>query len=98
MRVYACLLVAVYCKLYQAHALGVKPEGLLLECSVGYLESRQLKVKYTWQFTLCLLQIIDSRLPTGSTNFHHNAWWLRSLQVRVMHTGPYKRQKFSLKL
>ena len=45
-----------------------KPKGLFLECSVGYLELRRLKLKYTWQFTLCLLQIIDSRLPTGSTN------------------------------
>ena len=45
-----------------------KPEGLFLECSVGYLELRRLKLKYTWQLTLCLLQIIDGRLPTGSTN------------------------------
>jgi len=29
----------------------VKPEGLLLECSVSYLELRQLKLKYTWQLT-----------------------------------------------
>ena len=43
-------------------------EALLLECSIGYLESRWLKLKYTWQLTPCLLQIIDSRLPTGSTN------------------------------
>ena len=45
-----------------------KPKGLFLECSASYLELRQLKVKYTWQLTLCLLQIIDGRLPTGSTN------------------------------
>ena len=45
-----------------------KPEGLFLECSVGYLELRQLKFKYTWELTLCLLQIIEGRLPTGSTN------------------------------
>ena len=47
-------------------------EGLLLECSAGYLELRQLKLKHTWQLTACLLQIINGRLPTGSTNFDHN--------------------------
>ena len=43
-----------------------KPKGLFLECTVGYLELGRLKLKYTWQFTL--LQIIDGRLPTSSTN------------------------------
>ena len=47
-------------------------EGLLLECSTGYLELRQLKLKHAWQLTACLLQIINGRLPTGSTNFDHN--------------------------
>jgi len=51
----------------------VKPKGLLLECNVGYLELRRLK--YTWQLTPCLLQIIDGMLPTGSTNFDHNGGW-----------------------
>ena len=45
-----------------------KPKGLFLECSVSYLELRRLKLKYTWQLTPCLLQIIDGRLSTGSTN------------------------------
>ena len=45
-----------------------KPKGLFLEYSIGYQELRRLKLKYTRQFTLCLLQIIDGRLPTGSTN------------------------------
>ena len=49
-------------------------EGLLPECSVGYLE---LKLKYTWQLPPCLLQIIDGRLPTGSTNFNHDSGWDR---------------------
>ena len=31
----------------------VKPEGLSLECRVGYLELRRLKLKYTWQLTPC---------------------------------------------
>ena len=37
-------------------------EAWRLECSVGYLEMRWLKLKYTWQLP------IDGRLPTGSTN------------------------------
>ena len=51
-------------------------EGLLLGCSVtacvGYMELR-LKLKYTWQLIPCLpIQIIDGRLPTGSTNFDYD--------------------------
>ena len=42
--------------------------ALLLECSVGYLELRRLKLKYIWQLTPCLLQIIDAGCFTGSTN------------------------------
>ena len=64
----------------RAHALGVSVgevaiEGLLLGCSVtvGYMELR-LKLKYTWQLIPCLpVQIIDGRLPTGSTNFDYDA-------------------------
>ena len=55
------------------HSVLVGAEGLLLECSVGYVELRRLKLKYTWQLTPCLLQIIDGRLPTGSTNFDHDS-------------------------
>ena len=44
-------------------------EGLLPECSAGYLELRRLKLKYTWQLTACLLQIINGRLPTGSIRY-----------------------------
>ena len=44
----------------------MKPEGILLECSVSYLELRRLKLKYTWQLTP------SSRLRTGSTKFNHN--------------------------
>jgi len=55
-----------------------KHEGLFLECSIVYrLELRRLKLKYTWQLTPCLLQIIDGRLPTGNTNFNHNSGWGR---------------------
>ena len=39
------------------------------------------EVEVHWQLTPCLLQIIDGRLPTGSTNFDHDRQWLRSLQV-----------------
>jgi len=46
-----------------------------LECSVSYPELRWLKLKYTWQLTPCLPQIIDGRLPTGSTNFDHDSGW-----------------------
>ena len=52
------------------HLVGDR-EGLLPECSAGYLELRRLKLKHTWQLTACLLQIINGRLPTGSTNFDH---------------------------
>ena len=50
------------------HLVGDR-EGLLPECSAGKLESRRLKLKCTWQLTACLsgLQIINGRLPTGST-------------------------------
>ena len=51
-------------------------EGLLLGCSVtvlvSYMELR-LKLKYTWQLIPCLpVQIIDGRLPTGTTNFDYD--------------------------
>ena len=51
-------------------------KGLLLGCSVtvsvSYMEMR-LKLKYTWQLIPCLpVQIIDGRLPTGTTNFDYD--------------------------
>ena len=61
-------------------------EGLLPECSAGYLELRRLKLKHTWQLTACLLQIINGRLPTGSTNFDHDGRveWSHIRTVRAM--------------
>ena len=61
-------------------------EGLLPECSAGYLELRRFKLKHTWQLTACLLQIINGRLPTGSTNFDHDGRveWSRVRTVRAM--------------
>ena len=38
-------------------------EGLLLECSVGYLELRRLKLNHTWQLTACLLQSSTAGCP-----------------------------------
>ena len=38
-------------KLVHSESQWVKPEGLLLECSVGFLELRRLNLKYTWQLT-----------------------------------------------
>ena len=33
----------------------------------------RLKLEYTWELIPCLpVQIIDGRLPTGSTNFDYN--------------------------
>ena len=58
-------------KIELMHLVG-DHEGLLPECSAGYLKLRQLKLKHTWQLTACLLQIINGRLPTGSTNFDHD--------------------------
>ena len=48
------------------HMVGDR-EGLVPECSAGYLELRRLKLKHTWQLTACLLQIINGSLRTGST-------------------------------
>ena len=52
---------------------------LLPECSVGYLE-----LKHTWHLTPCLLQIINGRLPTGSTNFDHEGLSGRFRTVRAV--------------
>jgi len=57
---------------------------LVAECSVGYLELRRLKLKHTWHLTPCLLQIINGRLPTGSTNFDHNGLSGRFRTLRAM--------------
>ena len=61
------------------HLVGDR-EGLLLECSVGYLELRRLKLKHTWQVTACLLQLFNGRLPIGSTNFRPQRWLLKQLR------------------
>ena len=56
-------------KIELMHLMGDR-EGLLPESSAGYLELRRLKLKHTWQLTACLLQIINSSLPTSSTIFN----------------------------
>ena len=62
----------------RAHTLGVsvgeaRRAFARVQCDcIGYMELR-LKLKYTWQLIPCLpVQIIDSRLPTGSTNFDYD--------------------------
>ena len=64
----------------RAHALGVsvgeardrRAFARVQRDCVGYMELR-LKLKYTWQLIPCLpVQIIDGRLPTGSTNFDYD--------------------------
>ena len=67
------------------YTLRAKPKRLSLECSVGYLELRRLKLKYTWQFTLCLLQTTGGRLLTGNANQVSITMVIESLQVRAMH-------------
>ena len=67
------------------YTLRAKPKRLFLECSVGYLELRRLKLKYTWQLTLCLLQTTGGRLLTGNTNQVSITMVIESLQVRAMH-------------
>jgi len=42
-------------ELMHSKSQWVKPEGLLLECSIGYQELRWPKLKCTWQLTPCLL-------------------------------------------
>ena len=59
-------------KIELMHLVGDR-EGLLPECSAGYLKLRRLKLMHTWHLTACLLQIINGRLPTGSTNFDHDS-------------------------
>ena len=61
---------------------------LLPECSVSYLELRRLKLKHAWHLTPCLLQIINGRLPTGSTNFDHEG-------LSGCLNCTYRPQKFS---
>ena len=55
-------------KIELMHSVG-DCEGLLPECSVSYLELRQLKLKHTWHLTPCLLQIINGWLHTGQYKF-----------------------------
>ena len=61
----------------QPHALGVsvgdrRAFARVQRDCVGYMELR-LKLKYTWQLIPCLpVQIINGRLPTGSTNFDND--------------------------
>ena len=69
-------------KLMYSESWWAKPEGLFLECSVRYLELRLLKLKYTWELTLCLLQIIE--VAHRQYKFR-SQWWLRLLHVRTMH-------------
>ena len=60
----------------RAHALGVsvgEARRAFVGCSVGLYMELRLKLKFTWQLIPCLPeQIIDGRLPTGSTNFDHD--------------------------
>ena len=55
------------------HLVGDR-QGLLPECSAGYLESRRLKLKHKWQLTACLLQIIDRSLPQA-VQFRSRRWF-----------------------
>ena len=71
---YACLLAAIYRKaclhfnITKIELMYSVSWWVKSAVSVTYLELRRLKLKYTWQLTPCLLQIIDGRLSTGSTN------------------------------
>ena len=78
-------------KIELMHLVGDR-EGLP-ECSAGYLELRQLKLKHTWQLTACLLQIINGSLPTGSTISIMTV--VKGSRVRTVRAMPYKCQKFS---
>ena len=73
--IYACLLVWTdplpknlnkrvfnITKIELMHSVGDR-KGLLLECSVGYMELRWLKLKHTWQLTACLLQSSTAGCP-----------------------------------
>jgi len=58
-------------------------KGLFLECSVGYLELRWLKVKYTLLF-VCY-RSSTAGCPQAIQIKFRSYRWLRSLQVRAMH-------------
>ena len=71
-------------KIELMHLVGDR-EGLLPECSTGYLELRRLKLKHTWKLTACLLQINGS-LPTGSTILFTAV--IKRSRVRTVRTMP----------
>ena len=59
----------------------------------GYCQSSApVKLKHTWQLTACLLQIINSSLPTGRTISITTV--VKRSRVRTVRAMP-KRQKFS---
>ena len=63
--------------------------------AIARVQLRRLKLKHTWHLTPCLLQIINGRLPTGSTNFDHEGLSGRFRTVRAMPKRHYRPQKFS---
>ena len=83
-------------KIELMHLVGDR-EGLLLECSVGYLELRQLKLRHTWQLTACLLQLSTAGCPQAVqisiTTVVIKA--VASGQEGPRLNGTYKCQKFS---
>jgi len=47
-------------------------EGLLPECSAGYLELRQLKLKHTWQLNCLFTTNHQWQLAHRQYNFDHD--------------------------
>jgi len=50
-------------ELMYSESQWAKPEGLLLECSVGYLEFRWLKLKYTGNLLLVCYRSLTAGCP-----------------------------------
>ena len=61
------------------HSVGDR-EGLLLECSVGYLELRRLKLKHTWQLTACYNH--QWQVAHGQYKFPSQRWLLSERVAR----------------
>ena len=65
----------------------------ITEIELGYLElieMTEVEAHMASYSNPCLLQIINGRLPTGSTNFDHDGLSGRFRTVRAMPYGPQK--------
>ena len=67
----------------------VKPEGLSLECRVGYLELRRLKLKYTWQLTPCFSVKLSLCICSHTDSSCPGCWLMRYLDIDLLVRDRY---------